>query len=321
MRSRFGPRGSPVRNRYAVPIKPMIVDLKHDRRTVPTPSGKQYPVFCGPGATSMLMYIALNPAAKGPEICAALEITRASFQSRVQRLQDMNVVIGRWRYQINLALAHQTELVRFLCQQGLSNGMTRNTNARVLRNPDRRNKPLDAFLPPDLFGTKNRTRILLMVAALHETYSFELHHVLGIDLTSLPIRLREFVTEGILHVRIVKRVKCYSLNPEVAGAQWLRSLLRRWGMKRPDIVAAANGALLRRLEVERTGKRRERDIFAELRRAGLAAGDIIYGVQRERPPLATWRRLHGLYNSWRFSRQRRIVRNGATITVLRRDRR
>lgn len=321
MRSRFRLRKSPLRVRNVVPIKPMIVDLEHDRRTVPTPSGKQYPVFCGPGATSMLMYIALNPAAQSPEICAALEITRASFQSRVQRLQDMNVVIGRWRYQINPAMAHQTELVRFLCQQGLSYGMTRGTNARALSNPDRRNKPVDACLPSELFGTKNRTRILLMAAALHETYAYELHHVLGIDTSSLSVRLRELVAEGILQVRIVKRVQCYSLSPGLVGAPWLRSLLRRWGAKRPDIVAAANGALLRRLEVERTGRRRERDIFAELRRAGFAAGEVIQGVQRERPPLATWRRLHGLYNSWRFSRQRRIVRNGATITVLRRDRR
>ena len=318
MRSRFGPRGSSVRNRYAVPIKPMIVDLKHDRRTVPTPSGKQYPVLFGAGATSMLMYIALNPAAQGLEICAALEITRGSFQSRIQRLQDMNIVIGRWRYQINRGLTHESELVRFLCQHGLSLGMARGSNFRALRHPDRRNKHIDAPLPPDLFGTKNRTRILLMVAALHETYAYELHHVLGIDMTSLPTRLREFVTEGILQVRIVKRVQCYSLNPELVGAPWLRSLLRRWGMKRPDIVAAANGALLRRLEVERTGRRRERDIFAELRRAGFAAGDVIYGVQRERPPLATWRRLHGDWNPWKFSRRRRIVRNGVTITVLRR---
>jgi len=296
----------------------MIVDLKHDRRTVPTPSGKQYPVLFGAGATSMLMYIALNPAAQGLEICAALEITRASFQNRVQRLQDMNVVVGRWRYQINRGLSHQTELVRFLCQQGSSLGMDRGTNFRALRHPGRCNKHIDAPLPPDRLGTKNRTRILLMVAALHETYAYELHHVLGIDVTSLPVRLREFVTEGILQVRIVKRVKCYSLNPELVGAPWLRSLLRRWGSKRPDIVAAANGALLRRLEVERTGSRRERDIFAELRAAGFAAGGVIWGVQRERPPLTSWRRLHGDWNPWRFSRGRRIVRNGVTITVRRR---
>ena len=321
MRKRFGPRISPVRNRYAVPIRPMIVDLVHDRRTVPTPSGKQYPVLFGAGATSTLMYVALNPAARGPQICEALEITPAAFQRRIERLQDMRLVVGRWRYQINIEVELETELVRFLCAQGVSSGMTRGSSFRCLRVAHRRNKPIPSALPPDLFGTKNRTNILLMVAALNETYLTELHATLGIDKCSLPRRLAEFVVEGVLVMRVVRRVKCYSLNPSLVGADHLKNLLRRWAMRRPDTVRAANMAFLRRIEIERAGTRREREIFREMESVGYAAGAVIHGVQRERPPLRSWRRLHGLWNPWRFARRLRKLRGGEKIIVLRRDNR
>jgi hypothetical protein len=284
-------------------MKPMIIDVKHDRRTVPTSSGKSYPVLFGAGATSMLMYIALNPGAQARDIQDTLEIDPGRFQSRIERLQDMRLVIGKRWYQINPDVAHQHELVRFLCQYGEAIGMARGPNARGRRTPDSRVDPIQAPMPPDLFGTKARTNILLMVAALQETYMFELHKVLGLCTAHVGPRLKDLAVEGVLSVRTVKRVKCYSLNPDLPCAEPLKHLLRRWACNRTDIVSATNMALLRRLEVERAGTNRERSIFKTLYQDGCAVGRIIKGVQRERPPIHFWRRLHGKWSNERWGRR------------------
>src|SRR5215469_11261117 len=89
------------RVRYKVPITPMIVDPKRERRTVPTVSGKSYPVLFGPGATSLLLYLSLNPGVKIDEILSTLEIERGSFQIRCNRLRRKRIVVGNRRYQIN----------------------------------------------------------------------------------------------------------------------------------------------------------------------------------------------------------------------------
>jgi hypothetical protein len=299
VRKRFGPRVYAYA-RNAVPVRPMIVDLKHDRRTVPTPSGKQYPVLFGAGATSVLMYLALHPKAKATEVREALEISPCAFQRRIERLRDMKVIVGDWHYAINTGLRHEVELVRFLRLLGCAYGMKSAPNGRGARKPQLRNAHPAAPMPPDLFGTKNRSRILMLVAALGETYLQEMHAVLGVDTMSLTQRLPEFVVEGVLRMRVVKRVKCYSLEAAYPGAAWLRTYLRREATASPEIVRAANNALARRLEVERTGTNRERNVFADLYADGMAGGATIWGVQRERPPRRRWRLMHGFWNTWRF---------------------
>lgn len=257
----------------------MIVDIKHDRRTVPTASGKSFPVLFGPGATSLLMYLSLNPGAKLAEIKEALEIDRGQFLVRANRLRRKRIVAGNLRYQINPMVEHETELVRFLRVLGRAYGLPEREKPTLFKAPRRANDKKPGSLPDDLFGTPLRTSLLLLIAALHETYAGEAADVLCNYQSEIGKRMRELAAEGVLKSRVFKRVKLFSLNDDFPGAAELKILLRRMAGVRSDAVAAANAALIRRERVAKEGRSREKRIIENINNELAASGKAIHGVQ------------------------------------------
>jgi DNA-binding transcriptional ArsR family regulator len=275
------------------------------RQTVPGPSGRQYPIVLGDGTTSLLMFLAMNRGATALQIQAALEIKKGSFHTRMRRLRESGVIVGTYWYQINTSLRNEKALVLFLRALAEAHGMTwirgtygeRTTVARADR----------VFVPPprELFGTRNRTRILMALAALHESYVKELHEVLRIHKPSVRNALEQLRIEGVLRLRDVGRLKSYSLDPTYPGAEHLLTFLRLECKAEPAMTAAVNAALARRIEVQRAGRRSDVNKFAELERAALATTIAPKGVERKWQPRQRWKRLHGDWNGERFAPSRR----------------
>ena len=303
----------------------LMIDPKTDRRTPPTPTGKSYPVLFGPGTTSALLFVALHPGTLAANIHERLEVVRAGRNhNRLRKLQrDHLVVRGGQRYRFNPNVQHADKLLPFLRAFGRACGLGEETQTqgRMGQPLGRRTERTHSKLPHSLFWTKNRTNILLLIAALHEAYTLEMHYALGIDQTSLPARLRELEIEGLICHRSIRRIKVFSLNQEHPAAETLRSFLRTWSQTRSDIIAAANAALVRRVELSRKGRLGERRTMEELERNGIEAGKLIDGIQRFRPPRNTWKRLYGTFanRGWRNRRYHAQTLSYAKAEIRRRS--
>jgi len=229
-----------------------MVDKRTQRLTVPTSGGMQFPVIMGAGATSVLLYIASNPGCKLPEISVTLEIGSDRLHIRLHRLKAMGLVIGNRRYQINMAVQFKKQLVRFLRSLGKAHGIPSQSGISLFRGRSA-NVPIAAPLPEDLFGTAARTRILMMITALGESYHTEILLFTGLNNSSVSNRLADLLNEGALRMRVEKRFKFYSLNPAYPGAADLELLLRSMAMHSPRTCAGANAALVRRYGLGATG--------------------------------------------------------------------
>ncbi len=104
---------------------------------------------------------------------------------------------------------------------------------------------------PDLFGTPLRTRVLVFVALVEETYPREVAAVLDVPISNVQRVIGQYEEEGVLATRLFGRVRHVTLNPRWFARDALRAFLERYAVAFPDLAAKAD-ALRRR--PRRSGK-------------------------------------------------------------------
>jgi DNA-binding transcriptional ArsR family regulator len=275
-----------------------------DRLSAPTATGMRFPVLLGEGGTAILMYLALNRGATARQIRDVVGLKNGAFHKRMERLRRMRLVVGEWWYQIPTDLRNEKQLVLFLRALGVAYGMSGNRGTYGERNKVARDDRVIKPTPEAIFGNVNRTRILIAVAALNESYALELHQALRIHLPSVRRALEDMRIEGVLTRREVGRAACYALNPEYPGAEDLLTYLRLECKAEPTMVAGVNAALARRVEVERAGRRSDVHKFAELKNTAIETMNAPKGTERKVQPRRRWKRLNGSWNGERFAQSR-----------------
>ena len=101
---------------------------------------------------------------------------------------------------------------------------------------------------PKLFGSQTRTRVVVMLIALRETYPRELARLSGVPLVSVQRIVDDLEREGILASRLAGNQRRVTVNTDWIAAPELRALAVRLAETLPDIRAA--------LEAERRRPRR-----------------------------------------------------------------
>lgn len=77
------------------------------------------------------------------------------------------------------------------------------------------------------FGSQARTRALLALAIMTETYPRELARVLDAPLFSVQKALMALERDGLLASRVLGRTRLYALNPRYLASRELREYLER----------------------------------------------------------------------------------------------
>lgn len=94
------------------------------------------------------------------------------------------------------------------------------------------------------FGSQARTRALLALAIMTETYPRELARVLDAPLFSIQKALASLERDGLLASRVLGRTRLYGLNPRYLASGELREYLERLSGRDFDLrrkVAAVRG--------------------------------------------------------------------------------
>lgn len=102
------------------------------------------------------------------------------------------------------------------------------------------------------FGSQTRTRVLLALRLLEETYPRELARLLDIPLSVVQKAIRSLETDALVTGRSVGRTRAFRLNPSYFAKSELRDFLLR--LLEPEIRLKRRVATLRR-RPRRTGKR------------------------------------------------------------------
>lgn len=84
-----------------------------------------------------------------------------------------------------------------------------------------------------LFGTPNRTAVLVAVRLLEQTFPSELAALLGLRLFSVQQILASLEREGVIASRQLGRTRTVSLNPRYFAATELSELL--WALGQADV--------------------------------------------------------------------------------------
>lgn len=101
------------------------------------------------------------------------------------------------------------------------------------------------------FGGQTRTRVLLAIRLLEETYPRELARLINVPLSGVQMALRGLERDGIVAVRSVGRTRAVRLNPRYFGRDELQRYLLR--LTEPELDLRKRVAQLRR-RPRRTGK-------------------------------------------------------------------
>jgi DNA-binding transcriptional ArsR family regulator len=101
------------------------------------------------------------------------------------------------------------------------------------------------------FGGRTRTRILLALRLLVESYARELARVLDVSLNGVQQALRGLEVDGIVSARSAGRTRLFRLNPRYFAYADLRRYLMR--LAEPEIDLKKRIETLRR-RPRRTGK-------------------------------------------------------------------
>ena len=109
-------------------------------------------------------------------------------------------------------------------------------------------KVTDASSP---FGSRARTRTLVALQLLTETYARELARLLGLSLSSVQKALRSLERDGLIAGRTAGRTRLYRLNPRAFARRELERYLER--LSEPEAALRDRAARLRR-RPRRTGK-------------------------------------------------------------------
>ncbi len=95
-----------------------------------------------------------------------------------------------------------------------------------------------------LFGSRTRTRLLILLNLLEESYPRELARLLDAPLFSVQRMVDALEKEGCVATRVIGRERRVSLDPRYIAAEELRALLSRLSLAEPELELAA--ASLRR---------------------------------------------------------------------------
>lgn len=101
------------------------------------------------------------------------------------------------------------------------------------------------------FGSRARTRILLTLRLLTESYARELSRLLGASLSSIQRGLQSLERDGLVAGRFVGRTRLFRLNPRAFARRELERYLER--LLEPEAELRARAASLRR-RPRRTGE-------------------------------------------------------------------
>jgi DNA-binding transcriptional ArsR family regulator len=102
------------------------------------------------------------------------------------------------------------------------------------------------------FGSQTRTRLLLALELLGQSYARELARLMEVSLSGVQKGLASLDRDGLIAGRLVGRTRLYQINPRYFAAGQLRNLIARMMVADRDLKARA--AELRR-RPRRTGKR------------------------------------------------------------------
>jgi DNA-binding transcriptional ArsR family regulator len=101
------------------------------------------------------------------------------------------------------------------------------------------------------FGSPTRTRVLLAVRLLGESYSRELARLLGMSLSVVQKAVRSLELDGLVASRSVGRTRLVQLEPRYFARESLNQFLQR--LSEPETELRREVAALRR-RPRRTGK-------------------------------------------------------------------
>ncbi|HET9368597.1 MAG TPA: winged helix-turn-helix domain-containing protein [Vicinamibacterales bacterium] len=101
------------------------------------------------------------------------------------------------------------------------------------------------------FGGQTRTRVLLALRLLEESYPRELARVLGVSLNGVQSAISGLERDGLVASRAAGRTRLVRLNPRYFARQELQQYLLK--LAAPDRDLQARTATLRR-RPRRTGK-------------------------------------------------------------------
>jgi len=101
------------------------------------------------------------------------------------------------------------------------------------------------------FGSATRTRVLLALSLLGESYPRELSRVVGAPLNGVQQALRGLERDGLVAGRSVGRTRVFQLDPRYFARDALKQFLRR--LAEPEVELQNEVAALRR-RPRRTGK-------------------------------------------------------------------
>lgn len=104
---------------------------------------------------------------------------------------------------------------------------------------------------PGLFGTRNRTNILLYLTLLEESHAAELARLIDTSLSNTQKTIDSLERVGVVSGAVIGRERRIALDPRYFAYQELRSLLDKMVLANPEIIHRAIG--LRR-RPRRSGK-------------------------------------------------------------------
>ena len=102
------------------------------------------------------------------------------------------------------------------------------------------------------FGSQTRTRVLLALSLLEQSYARELARVLSVPVSQVQKAIQSLERDTIVAVRNVGRTRAVALNPRFFADRELRALLSR--LTEPEDQLRNRIAMLRK-RPRRTGKR------------------------------------------------------------------
>jgi hypothetical protein len=86
-------------------------------------------------------------------------------------------------------------------------------------------------MEPGLFGSEARTRVLLAIYLLNETYASELAQLLGRSVSRIQAAVESFELVGVVTTKVFGSTRMISLNPHFFAAGELRELLQKLGLQ------------------------------------------------------------------------------------------
>lgn len=88
-----------------------------------------------------------------------------------------------------------------------------------------------------LFGSPFRTRLLVALALLDESYASELARIIDAPLFSVQRAVDSLEADRVVATRTIGKERRVALNPRFTGANELNALLRRLSIDFPEINA------------------------------------------------------------------------------------